>query len=130
MNVCFPVVENRGLDSQVYNHFSCAPEFVVVDMITNEATTINDSGKILQYGTCDPIAELDGHQVDAMVVGGISDAVLHKLTRAGLRVFQAKKWTIGENLVLFMENGLSELLPEQEDLHGHNHGFVSKGQVS
>lgn len=124
MNVCFPVVENRGLDSQVYGNFSCAPEFVVVDVITNSVSTINDSGQILRYGTNDPVAELDGHRVDAMVAAGISGAVLHKLTRAGLRVFQAGEWTVGENLLLFRANSLAELLPDR-DRHNYSHAFLS-----
>ncbi|KAA0889784.1 NifB/NifX family molybdenum-iron cluster-binding protein [Oryzomonas rubra] len=121
MNVCFPVLQNLGLASRVYGHFSCAPEYVVVDMITCEVTTINNCGQLLQYGTCDPIDGLDGHKVDALVVGEIGGAVLCKLSRVGIRVFQAREGTVGENLVFLEANSLPEHLPVQ-NRHGHSHG--------
>ncbi|QEM68758.1 diguanylate cyclase [Geobacter sp. FeAm09] len=121
MNVCFPVLQNLGLASRVYGHFSCAPEYVVVDMITCEVATISNGGQILRYGTCDPVDGLDGHRVDAIAAGEIGGAMQQKLSRVGIRVFQAREGTIGENLVLLEENGLPEHLPDQ-DRPGHRHG--------
>ena len=31
MKICFPVAENKGLESPVYNHFGSAPMFLLVD---------------------------------------------------------------------------------------------------
>lgn len=123
MKVCFPVLENQGLDSQVYGHFGSAPGFVVVDMVTNELTAINNSDQIHQHGACNPVAGLDGHQVDAIVVGGIGGGALHKLNSAGLRVFQAKEGTIADNMAHFRTNALSEYMPGHTcGGHGHSHG--------
>ena len=49
MKVCFPVSENQGLSSQVFNHFGSAPEFVVVDIITSEFQSISNSDKVHQH---------------------------------------------------------------------------------
>jgi predicted Fe-Mo cluster-binding NifX family protein len=35
MNVCFPVMENQGMESEVYGHFGSAPGFVIVDIVTS-----------------------------------------------------------------------------------------------
>lgn len=111
MKVCFPVQENKGLDSQVFGHFGSAPGFVVVDMSTNELTMINNSDQIHEHGACNPVAGLGGHQVDAIVVGGIGGGALQKLNRAGMRVFKSQDGTIGENIELLRASTLPEYMP-------------------
>jgi predicted Fe-Mo cluster-binding NifX family protein len=123
MKVCFPVMENQGLESAVYGHFGSAPGFVVVDIITSEVTSINNSDRIHQHGACNPVAGLGGHQVDAVVVGGIGGGALNKLNSAGMRVFQAQEGTVGVNLELLRSNALREFLPGHScGGHGHSHG--------
>jgi len=123
MKVCFPVLVDQGLESQVFGHFGSAPGFVVVDMITNEITAINNSDQIHEHGACNPVAGLGGHQVDAIVVGGIGGGALHKLNASGLRVFQAREGTIAENVLLFKANELPEYMPGHTcGGHGHSQG--------
>jgi predicted Fe-Mo cluster-binding NifX family protein len=111
MKVCFPVEVNQGLESRVFAHFGSAPGFIVVDMTTSEFVAINNSDKIHEHGACNPVAGLGGHDVDAIVVGGIGGGALHKLNSAGLRAFQAHEGTIAENIFLFRANALPEYLP-------------------
>lgn len=123
MKVCFPVNDNQGLESQVFGHFGSAPGFIIVDMITSEVTSINNSDRIHQHGACNPVAGLGGHQVDAVVVGGIGGGALHKLNSAGMRVFQSQQGSIAENMALFRANELPEYLPGHTcGGHGHSHG--------
>jgi predicted Fe-Mo cluster-binding NifX family protein len=123
MKVCFPVLENQGLESQVFQHFGSAPCFVVVDTVSNELSAIDNSDKIHEHGACNPVAGLGGHQVDAVVVGGIGGGALQKLNMAGLRVFQAQQGTIAENVSLFQANALPEYMPGHTcGGHGHSHG--------
>ena len=123
MKVCFPVLVDQGLESQVFGHFGSAPGFVVVDMITNEITAINNSDQIHEHGACNPVAGLGGNQVDAIVVGGIGGGALHKLNASGLRVFQAREGTIAENVLLFKTNELPEYMPGHTcGGHGHSQG--------
>jgi len=81
MKVCFPVVVNQGLASQIFNHFGSAPEFLIVDVTTGEFKSISNSDQIHQHGACNPVAGLGGHHVDAIVVGGIGGGALHKLNK-------------------------------------------------
>ena len=123
MKVCFPVLENRGLESQVYGHFGSAPAFVVVDMLTNEMNLVNNNDRIHQHGACNSIAGLGGTKVDAFVVGGIGRGALLKINAAGMRVFKAQEGTIAENMALFKDNELPEYLPGHTcGGHGHSHG--------
>lgn len=120
MKVCFPILENQGLESQVHGHFGSAPGFIVVDMETSEVTVINNSDKIHEHGACNPVAGLGGHQVDAIVVGGIGGGALHKLNSSGIRAFQAHEGTIAENMALFRTDGLPEYMPGHT-CGGHTH---------
>ena len=123
MNVCFPVLEDQGLKSAVFGHFGSAPGFVVVDLLTNTLTAINNSDRVHEHGACNPIAGLGGHHVDAIVVGGIGGGALHKLNSAGIRVFQAQQGDVGANIDLLHANALQEFLPGHTcGGHGHAHG--------
>ncbi|MBJ6798735.1 NifB/NifX family molybdenum-iron cluster-binding protein [Geomonas propionica] len=123
MKVCFPVEQNHGLSSAVYGHFGSAPGFVVVDSVTGECTAINNGDRVHQHGACNPVAGLGGHEVDAVVVGGIGGGALYKLNAAGLRVFRAGEGTIADNLALLSANQLQEYLPGHTcGGHGHSHG--------
>jgi len=123
MKVCFPVVENQGLESQIFNHFGSAPVFLVVDMVTSEFLSINNSDSVHQHGACNPVAGLGGHHVDAIVVGGIGGGALHKLNSAGIRAFKANGDSISENIGMFKLGTLQEYLPGHTcGGHGHSHG--------
>jgi predicted Fe-Mo cluster-binding NifX family protein len=123
MKVCFPVAENQGLASQVFNHFGSAPEFVIVDMITSEFESVGNSDKVHEHGACNPVAGLGGRHVDAIIVGGIGGGALHKLNTAGIRAFKAQGGTISENIDLLKLGTLQEYLPGHTcGGHGHGHG--------
>lgn len=123
MKICFPVECNQGLSSAVFGHFGSAPGFLVVDSRTNECTAIDNADRVHQHGACNPVAGLGGHEVDAVVVGGIGGGALYKLNTAGMRVFQARPGTVAENMALFKANELPEYLPGHTcGGHGHSHG--------
>jgi predicted Fe-Mo cluster-binding NifX family protein len=123
MKVCFPVEEDRGLESRVYGHFGSAPGFIVVDMATSDFVAIRNNDQIHAQGACNPVAGLGGHEVDAIVVGGIGGGALFKLNAAGLRAFKAHDGTIAENIALFNTNALPEYLPGHTcGGHGRSHG--------
>ncbi len=123
MKVCFPVEENTGLSSQVFNHFGSAPEFVVVDVATGTFQTVGNSDQVHQHGACNPVAGLGGHHVDAIVVGGIGGGALHKLNAAGIRAFKAQAGSIAENIDMLKIGTLQEYMPGHTcGGHGHSQG--------
>jgi len=123
MKVCFPVVVNQGLASQIFSHFGSASEFLIVDVTTSEITSISNSDQIHQHGACNPVAGLGGHHVDAIVVGGIGGGALHKLNMTGIRAFKAHDGSISENIDMLKVGTLQEYLPGHTcGGHGHDHG--------
>jgi len=113
MKVCFPVQKNEGMDSRVYNHFGSAPMFVVIDMTTNDVSTIANRDQHHDHGSCNPLKALDDHRVDAIVVGGIGRGALSRLNQSGIRVYQANARSIRENVGMFMAEQLPEYTLKQ-----------------
>ena len=85
LNVCFPGGKNQGLASQVLNHFSSAPDFLIADVTTSEFQSVSNSVQIHQHGSCNPVGWFDGEHVDAIDAGGIGFGALHKLNAASTR---------------------------------------------
>ena len=83
---------------------------------------INNSDKIHELGSCNPIAGFGGQQVDAIVVVGIGRGVRHKLKISGLRVFHGQLGTIDKNIELFVTDDLLEFMP-RHSCSGHGHDY-------
>jgi len=111
MKVCFPVQNNEGLESMVFNHFGSAPMFVVVDAVSDNLSTISNGDQHHAHGACNPIKALDNQKIDAVVVGGIGAGALTRLNQAGIKVYRAQSKTVGGNLALYKKKGLSEYSP-------------------
>lgn len=101
MKVCFPVQNDEGVKSVVFNHFGSAPKFVVVDTDTNGVATINNNDQHHAHGACSPMKALDNQNIDAIVVGGIGAGALTKLNQMGITVYRSQAASIDENLKLF-----------------------------
>jgi len=113
MKVCFPVEKADGMESQVYGHFGSAPVFIVVETGNNNVTTISNNDQHHEHGACNPLKALNNEKVDAIVVGGIGMGALTKLNQLGIKVFQAKASTIGENMKMMKSEELPVFTPRQ-----------------
>lgn len=113
MKICFPVAEDKGLESEVYGHFGSAPLFIVVDTEAGTAGKIINNNQNHAHGMCNPILALDNQHVDAIVVGGIGAGALNKLNASGIRVFQSRAATVQANVDMFGAQGLPEYTLQQ-----------------
>jgi predicted Fe-Mo cluster-binding NifX family protein len=109
MKICFPVQNDKGMDSTVYNHFGSAPVFVVVDTTSDGVASVINRDQHHAHGACNPLKALDGQQIDAVVVGGIGAGALTRLNQAGISVHRSQAETVRENVALFAEKRLPEL---------------------
>jgi len=120
MKLCFPVVQDQGLDSEVYGHFGSAPRFLVVDLVSGQVESVDNSDKVHDHGACNPARAVAGLELDGIVVGGIGRGALMSLNRAGYRVFQAQGVTVRDNLLAAQGDGLAEFAPGHV-CGGHSH---------
>ena len=120
MNIAFPVVENKGLESTVHGHFGSAPFFIFVDLNTNSVETFENPDQDHQHGACNPMAALGGRKVDGVVVGGIGGGALKKLNNDGITVYRAAEGSVGENARMIKSGKLPVFDPGK--VCGHHHG--------
>ena len=111
MRIAFPVQDDIGIDSVVYNHFGSAPVFVIVDPATNAVVSVSNRDQHHAHGACNPMRALDDQRVDAVVVGGIGAGALAGLNRMGIRVHRSLAATIVENLALHGSGNLPVIEP-------------------
>jgi predicted Fe-Mo cluster-binding NifX family protein len=123
MQLCIPVVEDRGLDSRVSGHFGSAPGFMIVDTESNACRLVGNSNQHHAHGMCQPLAVLAGETVDGIVVGGIGMGALMKLQAAGITVFQAMHPTVGETVAAFTAGSLQPLAENDACVGHHGHGL-------
>ena len=111
MKVGFAVHSDQGVESKLYDHFGSAPVFIIVDTDTREPLRVNNKDLNHVHGACNPIMALDGHGVNAIVVGGIGIGAINKLNATGVKVYTSAAPTVKENLDLLIESRLHELSP-------------------
>jgi predicted Fe-Mo cluster-binding NifX family protein len=122
VNICIPVTADRGLESPVSGHFGSAPIFMLVDVDTREARALTNTRAVHEHGACRPLDALAGHEIDALVVGGIGAGALMKVQGAGIRVFRASAATVAGCLDAFLKNEAEEIGPGGAcGRHGHGH---------
>ncbi|MGE5198224.1 MAG: NifB/NifX family molybdenum-iron cluster-binding protein [Rhodospirillaceae bacterium] len=122
MQICIPVLDDRGLDSQVCAHFGSAPGFMIVDTESRQCRVIGNRNQHHAHGMCQPLAALAGETVDGIVVGGIGMGALMKLQAAGITVYRAMHPTVGETLAAFTAGSLAPVDQNQACAgHGHHH---------
>jgi len=109
MKICFPVQDDNGVDSTVYNHFGSAPVFIVFDTETNSVASITNRDRHHTHGACNPMKALDDQKVDAIVVGGIGAGALARLNQMGISVHRSRGESIAESISLFKAKSLPVL---------------------
>lgn len=122
MNICIPVDEDRGPQSQVCAHFGSAPAFVIVNTDNGSCRAILNKNQHHGHGMCTPLQSLHGEQIDGMVVVGIGMGALNKLTAANIQVFVSDLATVAETIVAFKAGTLRHMQPNMAcATHGHSH---------
>jgi len=121
MKICFAVEKDEGINSAVYGHFGSAPAFVMVDTDLGSVATVGNSDMVHVHGACNPIMALGGHNVDAVVVGGIGAGALNRLNAEGIEVYASMAPTIAQNVDLLKEGRLP-VLTLQHSCAGHQQG--------
>ncbi len=113
MKIAFPINNDLGTDSQVFNHFGSAELFIIVETEHREFELVVNEDRDHLHGQCQPLSALGGNSVDAVVVGGIGGGALKKLMSASIIVYRAVEGSVQENLELIQKNRLPEFTLDQ-----------------
>lgn len=100
MRLAFPIKEDAGLDSVIDEHFGTAQNFLIVDTDSRE-TELMENKKLSGDSGCKSGMFKKKDKVDAVVTKCMGDGSQRNLAKVDIKVFQAEKDTINENLDLF-----------------------------
>lgn len=126
MNLCIPITRDNGIRSPVSLHFGSAPIFMVVDTESGTCRAITNGNLHHDHGMCQPLSQLAGERLDAMVVGGIGMGAFGKLRSANIRVYFSEHPTVEETVAAFMAGTLREVTSATACAH---HGNGSHGHA-
>ena len=118
MKVCFPVIQDDGMESTVYGHFSSTPLFLIIDTTLAQSSVIANCAPDQPLAGCNPFMALRGQQLDAIVVGGIGDEALRAMKLCGFKVYQAGSASVAVNLLQLGNRALVEAVVQQSHLEG------------
>jgi len=106
MKIAFPVKENKGLESVVDEHFGTAKHFMIVDTQTRSFEFMENQKISGEESKCKTSVLGKDSGVDAVITNCLGDGSRRSLTTANIKVFQAKKQTVLENLELLEKDEL------------------------
>lgn len=121
MKLCMPTMTDNGLSAKVFEHFGSAPFFTIVDTESQKVTVIANSNQHHAHGMCHPAGALEGHEVDAVVCGGMGARAIQRLNHSGIKVFKANPGSVEAMIGQFKENSLLELTIQDACVQGHQH---------
>ena len=79
MNICIPINDDKGKESQVYGHFGSAPLFMIYEEDGENLKVINNTNKHHQHGQCHSIQELSDLKVNAVICNGMGRRAVNNL---------------------------------------------------
>ena len=106
MKIAFPVKENNGLESLIDDHFGVAAFFLIVDMETQKFELMENQKLSADASKCKTGVLGKKNQIDAVVTNCMGDGSQRNLAASNIKVFQAQKKTIIENLKLLEKDEL------------------------
>lgn len=105
MRIAFPVKKNNGLASVIDEHFGVAKNFLIVDIKTREFE-LKENQKLSADSKCKISLFDDEDKVSAVVTKCMGDGSQRSLTSSEIKIYQAQKETILENLELLEKDEL------------------------
>ncbi len=121
MRICIPVKADAGAKSAVCEHFGSSPLFLIVDTESGACRALPNRNAHHAHGMCQPLAAIQGERLDCLVVAGMGNGALMKLTAAGVRVFLTDHPTVEEAVRALQAGTLRPLTPDRACAgHGHH----------
>ncbi len=88
MKLAFPVKNDNGLESEIYEHFGKAPEFIIVDSKTKKFSAIQNKRVSEGKTSCKASIITNDIEIDAVITTCIGDGSLRNLSSQNIKVYQ------------------------------------------
>lgn len=111
MSICIPAATNEGMSAQAFGHFGSAPYFVIHNPASGATEVLENTNAHHAHGGCQPLAALQGRDVDVLIVGGIGAHAIQHLNSTGIKVYRAEEGTVTDNIDRLADGSLTEITP-------------------
>jgi len=112
MRLCIPTETPDGKSAQVFGHFGSAPFFTVYDTEKDTVEIIKNDNAHHAHGMCQPMAALNGKDIDAVVCGGMGARAVQMMNQGGVKAYRAIQGTVADVAGKFSKGGLEEITVE------------------
>ncbi len=112
MKLCFPTVDNRGMESQVHQHFGTAPFYTVIDTDHEDPASriVKNDNANYHFGRCQPVQVVIDCGVSAVLVRKMGRKAVEKFNAAGVQVYMIDTFAVIDALRDFKTGGCKLLL--------------------
>lgn len=124
MKICIPTRDERGMQSELFDHFGSAPFFTVVESESGQVEVTRNDDTHHGRGACHPLRQLGSHAIDAVVCQGMGRRAIASLKEAGVRVLTLDR-DVGrsvQDVVAAAREGRLKPLAEEDACRGHGQG--------
>ena len=124
MKICIPTKDERGMQSELFDHFGSAPFFTVVDSESGQVEVIQNSNIHHSPGACHPMRQFGPRALDAVVCQGMGRRAVASLREAGVQVLlmEGDAGQTVQDVVSAARDNRLKPFSEQDACQGHGHG--------
>jgi predicted Fe-Mo cluster-binding NifX family protein len=124
MNICIPSQDDRGLDSEVHDHFGSGPWFTIVNTENDQAKPVRNPSCHQSVGSCHHIDMLRAKNVAVVVSSGMGRRAWSSLREAEITVLAAPARGVKDIVAAVKEGDAPPRALESACTggHGHHHG--------
>ena len=120
MRLCFPTVDDGGVNARLSPHFGSAPFFTLIDDGTRRSEVMTNHKAAHRHGACMPVDDLRQRGVDAVICRGLGARALAHLRTMGIPVLVTERWDVAGALSDF-DAGALTTMPDHQACRGHGH---------
>ncbi|MFH1379742.1 MAG: NifB/NifX family molybdenum-iron cluster-binding protein [bacterium] len=107
MKICIPIKANKGYQSEVNEHFGSAPKYLVCSTDKTDIEVLSNTDHVHEHGMCNPLDELAGKGIDAVVCMGMGGRAVKKLNQKNIKAFKVLGGTV-EDIIDKLNKGEME----------------------
>ena len=120
MKIAIPVIENKGKDSMISEHFGHAPFFAFISFENDEDYKVEVvENPMVDHGPGDLPEYLYKNNVNLLIVRGIGARALQFFSNFGIQVVRGAEGTISEIVEAFQKQILKDRDYQVKDKYHH-----------
>ncbi|MDH4155795.1 MAG: NifB/NifX family molybdenum-iron cluster-binding protein [candidate division Zixibacteria bacterium] len=125
MLACIPTNGNKGAEDTVCDHFGSAACFTLYDATNDTIGIVENRNAHHSHGTCHPMNQLAGYDIDCVVCSGIGRRAILALRGEGIKVYHSNSKKVKEVIAKIRANELTEVDPARACMgHGQQGSFI------